>query len=104
MPLLYANQQQHACTTAPGDARAARPKRSVNALLNRAAAGNVAKLPGGQRLIVVEQEAVADIVDDRGLLENAVTAGAVTAALVGAAIVVLLTLFRDAIRRRTAYV
>ncbi len=69
-----------------------------------AAAGNVAKLPGGQRLIVVEQEAVADIVDDRGLLENAVTAGAVTAALVGAAIVVLLTLFRDAIRRRTAYV
>ena len=40
MPLLYANQQQHACTTAPGDARAARPKRSVNALLNRAAAGS----------------------------------------------------------------
>jgi len=45
MPLLYANQQQHACTTAPGDARAARPKRSVNALLNRAAAGSHSSTP-----------------------------------------------------------
>lgn len=68
-----------------------------------AVAGNVAKLPGGQRLIVVEQEAVADIVDGRGLLENSVTAGAVTVGLVGTAIVVLLTLIRDAMRRRATY-
>ena len=66
-----------------------------------AVAGNVAKLPGGQRLIVVEHEAVADLVDGRGLLENSVIAGAVTAGLAGFAVVVLLTLFRDAVRRRT---
>ena len=65
-----------------------------------AVAGAVARLPGGQRLIVVERQPVAGLVDGRGLARNAVTASVATALLAGSGAVVAFTLFGEARRRR----